>query len=344
MSEAEFRTKRRQKFLTEHYFKFNNIDIARSIGNFQAVVIREKSEDTRDPTSHGQIFKKKFDLLRLHYTAGEPIETLKPLYNEAMHWFREWHEAYRAYVLRLAEESGEELRKDGTPTRFEYLGDFQLVLDCFSIGVLLGETSQVHEAAKWLERYRHTDMLFEFLIERFVSDPSETETFFHEEPYGPLVDAIFTADTPQEAEAFVKQYLDNWYKAFEGIPWHNGHLKATDEYMPYEGYWAFDAAAVCILKGIDDSSFRDHMVYPKDLADWAREHVAGTLSGEANRALQSPPNVPANAPCPTAGWWFTPAKPDSRRYFKQGDPMPSLGGDYGETFWQWSPDQSAPKL
>jgi hypothetical protein len=56
------------------------------------------------------------------------------------------------------------------------------------------------------------------------------------------------------------------------------------------------------------------------------------------------PNVPAGQPCPEAGWWFTPAKTGSRRYFKQGETMPSVGGDYGLTFWQWSPDQSAPKL
>jgi len=55
-------------------------------------------------------------------------------------------------------------------------------------------------------------------------------------------------------------------------------------------------------------------------------------------------NVPAGHPCPEAGWWFTAAKPDSRRYFKQGETMPKVGGDYGQTFWQWSPDQSAPKL
>jgi hypothetical protein len=56
------------------------------------------------------------------------------------------------------------------------------------------------------------------------------------------------------------------------------------------------------------------------------------------------PNVPAGSPCPETGWWFTPAQSGSRRYFKQGAVMPSLGGDYGDTFWQWSPDQSAPTL
>lgn len=56
------------------------------------------------------------------------------------------------------------------------------------------------------------------------------------------------------------------------------------------------------------------------------------------------PNVTAGTLCPEAGWWFTPAQANSRRYFKTGENMPSVGGDYGLTFWQWSPDQSAPKL
>ncbi|PKO38685.1 MAG: hypothetical protein CVU31_18540 [Betaproteobacteria bacterium HGW-Betaproteobacteria-4] len=55
-------------------------------------------------------------------------------------------------------------------------------------------------------------------------------------------------------------------------------------------------------------------------------------------------SIPGGQSCPEAGWWFTPAKSGSRRYFKQGETMPSLGGDYGDTFWQRSPDQSPPSL
>lgn len=29
----------------------------------------------------------------------------------------------------------------------------------------------------------------------------------------------------------------------------------------------------------------------------------------------------------------------SRRYFQTGDSMPSLGGDYGVTIWQWDENQ-----
>jgi len=52
----------------------------------------------------------------------------------------------------------------------------------------------------------------------------------------------------------------------------------------------------------------------------------------------------ADEPCPQAGFWFTPAKVGSRRYFKSGELMPSVGGDYGVTIWQWDQNQDPPKL
>jgi hypothetical protein len=47
----------------------------------------------------------------------------------------------------------------------------------------------------------------------------------------------------------------------------------------------------------------------------------------------------ANQPCPREGWWFTPTKSDSRQKFKQGQVMPTVGGDYGTTIWQWDETQ-----
>jgi hypothetical protein len=37
--------------------------------------------------------------------------------------------------------------------------------------------------------------------------------------------------------------------------------------------------------------------------------------------------------CPLEGWWFAPAA-EGGRYFKVGEMMPILGGDYGLTIWQ----------
>jgi hypothetical protein len=47
----------------------------------------------------------------------------------------------------------------------------------------------------------------------------------------------------------------------------------------------------------------------------------------------------ANQPCPREGFWFTPAQAGSRRQFKAGEVMPSVGGDYGLTIWQWDSNQ-----
>lgn len=62
--------------------------------------------------------------------------------------------------------------------------------------------------------------------------------------------------------------------------------------------------------------------------------------------VEAPPQrLAAGKQSPRAGYWHTPAKQGSRRYFKQGDVFPEIeGSTYGATFWQWSPDQSDPKL
>jgi hypothetical protein len=44
-------------------------------------------------------------------------------------------------------------------------------------------------------------------------------------------------------------------------------------------------------------------------------------------------------PCPQEGWWFTPAKLNSRRHFNHGEVMPVFTSDYGSTIWQWDERQ-----
>ena len=64
-------------------------------------------------------------------------------------------------------------------------------------------------------------------------------------------------------------------------------------------------------------------------------------SVDANAPIQS---VIAPAHCPRSGFWFTAAQAGSRRYFKAQETMPSVGGDYGSTLWQWDRNQDPPKL
>jgi len=96
-----------------------------------------------------------------------------------------------------------------------------------------------------------------------------------------------------------------------------------------------------LLLGIeDDSSLHKYLYYPKDLVAWARQNghlnVAPHSSERANQL-----RCEAGQPCPRTGFWFTPARVNSRRHFQQGEVMPKVGGDYGTTILQWDEQQTA---
>lgn len=75
--------------------------------------------------------------------------------------------------------------------------------------------------------------------------------------------------------------------------------------------------------------------------DWPpnwREDIAHHLG--INLKAPNITRCEANKPCPEAGFWWTPAKEHSRRYFQQGEIMPNFpGSPYGVTIWQWDVNQ-----
>jgi hypothetical protein len=68
---------------------------------------------------------------------------------------------------------------------------------------------------------------------------------------------------------------------------------------------------------------------------WGEE--AASTTATTNERIR----VEGGQACPQDGYYFTPAQTNSRKYFKQGNVMPSVGGDYGVTIWQWDANQSA---
>ena len=319
MTAEKFDAKRRQTFLTERYYRLNQ-ELAKLLTEASLEAIKEMGGVQRsEPASQGSIFNDKLEILKLHYTAGCPIEDLRPRYAEVIRALGEWHAAEHEYSKWLAADSGKDLRVDMTPIHFEDPFHFQLALDVVSLGVLLGEGDALRQIAHWMASARGTDMLFEYLLSPAVSDPRHNTDFFHVRPYDPLIDAFYTARTPEESGAFVKTYLEGWYQSFKGVPWHDGHLKATDEYIPYYGYWSFEAAAVCVIHGIDDASFRDHMVYPKDLADWARKNQS---VARLKPLPKTPTLVKTGQPAPHSGIYAAHDGLAAEINVEQGDPLP----------------------
>ena len=179
------------------------------------------------------------------------------------------------------------------------------------------------------------DELFETLLAKLGRKSFPAEGLIHEEPYRLLLDCIKAE--PENRPALMAQFLKRWYKGQRECDWWGSHVprkgtKVLD--TGFFGYWAFEAALVTFLWDIDDRSYRDLPHYPKDLVEFAR---AGSGSAASTAAVSE--RVLGGHVCPRAGWWRTPAE-GSRRHFQNGELMPSLGGDYGTTIWQWDDNQA----
>jgi hypothetical protein len=270
--------------------------------------------------------------LSLQYSAGAEVSQMAEVWPHALAWAEEY--------------AGFSQRFNGSPDAYGRVcahvalatEDYWIValrLVCF--GLLTGHSDQMPRVMALLDyANKDKDGLLERLVAPFVPGRGEApDTCTRHLPYRKLF-KVFAAE-PDTRPALMAKYLSEWYEASRREPYIDQHHRYN-----FIGYWSWEAAATVWVLKIDDSSFRDMRFYPRDLVDFARS-LDGGMAGDA-RAEKRRPNVPAGKTCPEAGWWFTPAQANSRRYFKQGEAMPSLGGDYGLTFWQWSPDQSAPTL
>lgn len=129
----------------------------------------------------------------------------------------------------------------------------------------------------------------------------------------------------------------------------------TDDKVPSNGVYLPDAPHSCaqyLIEGYEawDTSVLNNPNDPDDRSD-TRVSTTWTL---VERAADSGGGIPGEADpikggvrlrceaghlCPKAGWWFTPAKKDSRRRFTQGESMPEVGSGYCLTIWQWDDEQ-----
>ncbi|RZK22013.1 MAG: DUF1911 domain-containing protein [Hymenobacter sp.] len=116
------------------------------------------------------------------------------------------------------------------------------------------------------------DLLFERLVAAVLpgSVRKPAKKLLYPKAYQALYEAL-DAPAAQQAE-LLQQFLSNWYKQMRNTGWHDAHK------MPngggYFGYWCWEAAAVAVALGVDDTGFRDSVYYPRDLADFARARLS----------------------------------------------------------------------
>jgi Domain of unknown function (DUF1911) len=323
----DIRANRRQVFLTTELYSAQKKQLKESIELWKsALVANGDSEAHRRALSLTVHAEDTYALLSLRFTAGEPLAELRSELTSVI-------EAYERYQKALAVY---ESVNDIAPLGFAMLDEYERALQLVSLCYLLHRRDLLPRLRALFDPgYAGQDTVYEDLMAFDVAGRADVDEWFHEEPYSTLVNAMYLGQP--EANRELNKYCESWYKCFESVaPWHDSHTRIEGAEGDYYGYWAFEAGAVALLYELDDTEI-DNMVYPRNLVAWAKQNkVLSEEDASGHIALRAM----AGQTCPRDGYYFTPAQTNSRRHFKQGDTMPSLGGDYGVTIWQWDMQQS----
>lgn len=333
---SSFEKNKRERFLNEATYKAFTVGTREEIEFDEELLTNDLSTHAHPDRAFTQwtasLSNGYFEQLVGRYSAGEPIDEIAPTFPKVINAVEMTalpHPIYKSNRYFLDE-----------------IDAYHRIMALLSLAKLLRYDYLVPRVATLIDveadENRGIDALYETLIDK-LGLPSEP---------APKVVAMLKAHPillevtqapPDKQPKLMAQFLKKWYSSMRGCYWHNRHKRVPQH---FSGYWAFESGLVTYLWDIDDSSYRDLPFYPKDLVDYARTHdaVPEPERGIDQSTMPQRPNIPAGQPCPETGWWFSPAKAESRRYFKAGDVMPSVDSDYGETFWQWAPDQSPPKL
>ncbi|WP_225935789.1 PoNe immunity protein domain-containing protein [Pseudomonas fakonensis] len=267
---------RRQPFITDSYYRhlaaFHDSIKARLA---EQPLPGETAAQSASLTA-ARIKMSAFKNLMLRYTAGEDISVLGG-YLQAL------VEAYEAYQCALAEYHGE---LDISPLNIrDALYEYQEFVQVVSFCVLLHRDDLLTRFVRLTDRagFYCQDVLYEDLLKKRLPGRYEVDEFYHA-AYRSLIEAVY-AETADCAAERLSAYCRGWYSGFADVAnyWHDSHLTMTETDGAYFGYWALEAAAIAYLYDIDDSAV-DHMVYPRDLIEYARafDISQASAAGEVN--------------------------------------------------------------
>lgn len=306
----DFSQKRRQRFISEPYFKWLSGFFVRSIDRWTHNLPGNGSEAIKKANAASSRADGRFELLLLRYTAGEPIE---PMRNEL--------DAMVSDYEQVAKFRGQDFgRSDWPAFLLNELPDYERAMQLIGLCYLLHRRDLLPRIAAVEDpMFRAQDTLYEDLLSYGMDERVDVDSWFHES-YRDCINSIY-GDSDEESLADLNAYLEKWYASMRGAQWHDSHLDLSEDKGLYFGYWAIEAAALAYLLELDDTNLREHIVYPKDLVDFAR-------SFQETAPSEPPPagavTVRTGQVCPESGIWRAQGHNVPGVMVKQGERMPDV--------------------
>ncbi|MFM0371073.1 PoNe immunity protein domain-containing protein [Paraburkholderia aspalathi] len=311
---SDFDSKRRQRFLSEEYFTWLSSIIREEIEHWtHHVPPTGNGDDARKAMGAWYVANETYRQFLLQYTAGADLHQLRIELEAVV-------TSLEAYTVaqRKAEKND-----SYPPFMFGEIQDYESAVQLIGLCHLLHRRELLPRVAAMLDPfYRARDTLYEDLLAYGMDGRVDVDVWFHE-LYRDLINSMYS-DTDELGISLVRSYLDKWYPAMTAASWHDSHLKAnTTDGGAYVGYWAIEAAAATYLLELDDTSFRDHIAYPKDLADFARQFDASQHSQPTALGI-GPVTVRSGQVCPETGVWKAQGHNVPGVLVQKGERMPDV--------------------
>jgi len=269
-------------------------------------------------------------MFQLHYTAGMSLSRLADMMDDVVL-------SHELWIVALDDLDDDDYY---APFRMNDMIDTYVdYLNMLSAAILLRRADLVPRICAFNEgtEFDGIDAVLEELCKMFLPDRPWLDYLLWKKQYEKLLDVV-DSDTPEEMAAEMQIHVKKWYPSMKGKAHFWGkHEEIEPEFTPYCGYWAMCAGAFTYLLDIDDTSYRNETVYPKDLVDYARSIPRDQ---DLHQAISARPlRVAGGERCTKSGLWFTTAHTDRQTRFRDDELMPNFQDTpYGPTIWQWGSD------
>ncbi len=200
------------------------------------------------------------DILFRAYTLGAPIDEVS-----------EYAHRFIIDAISYVKKTGSSLSPDKMLQ--QYLDCLHLLSFCYYFDAPKEHVQIIADN----NPFTGSDCLIDYLIKASLPEhPITPQKLAFPDIYQPLLDAIGLLHEPDAYKDKMTQFLEGYYPGLgrHHVTWHDSHKEKNPDYCIYTGYWIFELPALLLSTNIlDDSTFRDHPFYPKDLAEWKKDQI-----------------------------------------------------------------------